>query len=559
MNKIVVRINDKEVSLDVYSTVEEALVISGCIEKDYKYDYLSNPIVGCIVEGEAYPLGKRIAASSTITPIFLFDPIGRRIYRHSICFLLSLASFSIFPERKLVIGHSLGDGYYFSFEDDEEISEVDVIKIKEKMLELVSSSLPIEYKALSGEEAINMFKERGMYNTNLLLSSRNDSFTYVYSLSSYYQVSYEPLVANTSILSVWELSRYNNKGLLLRYPVSENIKSILPFKDNPLLFKVFEEYKRWGRILKVRSVGELNRISIDHSSISEYVKLSEDLHRRKIASIADNIDKKKAKIVFVAGPSSSGKTTFAKRLCEQLRLLGYEPFKISLDDYYNAPWDCPKDSEGKPDLETIEALNLKLIDKNMSDLVEGRSVNLPSYDFNTHITTFSSTPVRMSEKTIIVVEGIHALNNLITGCIDSKYIYKVYISALTQLNLDDSNRVSTSDNRLMRRIIRDYRTRGMSAERTLGMWSSVTRGEIKHIFPHQNNADVMFNSALDYEIAVLSPFLQPLLRSIKKEEGASYVLSRRLLAFLENVYPVSSVLVPSDSLLREFIGESDYE
>lgn len=559
MNKIVVRINDKEVSLDAYSTVEEALAISGYIEKDYRYDYLSNPIVGCIVEGEAYPLAKRIAASSTITPIFLFDPIGRRIYRHSICFLLSLASFSIFPERKLVIGHSLGDGYYFSFEDDEDISEVDVKRIKEKMIELVSSSSDIEYKALSGEEAIKTFKDRGMYNTSLLLSSRNDSFTYVYSLASYYQVSYEPLVANTSILSIWELSRYNKKGLLLRYPVSENIKSILPFRDNPLLFSVFEEYKRWGKILKVRSVGELNRISIDHSSISEYVKLSEDLHRRKIASIADNIDKKKAKIVFVAGPSSSGKTTFAKRLCEQLRLLGYEPFKISLDDYYNAPWDCPKDSEGKPDLETIEALNLKLIDKNMSDLVEGKSVNLPSYDFNTHITTFSSTPVRMSEKTIIVVEGIHALNNLITGCIDNKYIYKVYISALTQLNLDDSNRVSTSDNRLMRRIIRDYRTRGMSAERTLGMWSSVTRGEIRHIFPHQNNADVMFNSALDYEIAVLSPFLQPLLRSIKKEEGSSYVLSRRLLAFLENVYPVSSVLVPSDSLLREFIGESDYE
>ena len=242
-----------------------------------------------------------------------------------------------------------------------------------------------------------------------------------------------------------------------------------------------------------------------------------------------------------------------------MKLLGYNPFKLSLDDYYNPPSLAPKDEEGKPDLEALEALNVELIDSNMRDLVSGRSVNLPSYDFNTHLTTFSTTPTKMDNKSIIVVEGIHALNEHITSSIDTRYVYKVYISALTQLNLDDSNRVSTADNRLLRRIIRDYRSRGMSASSTLLMWPSVTRGENRHIFPHQNNADVMFNSALDYEIAVLAPFVEPLLRSIKREEGEAYTLSRRLLAFLENVYPTSSIFVPSDSILREFIGQSDYE
>ncbi len=240
-------------------------------------------------------------------------------------------------------------------------------------------------------------------------------------------------------------------------------------------------------------------------------------------------------------------------------LLGYSPFKLSLDDYYNPPSMAPKDENGKADLEALEALNISLFESNMADLLEGRSVSLPSYDFCTHTTSFSSAPVTMTGGTVIVVEGIHALNERLTKPIDSRFVYKVYISALTQLNLDDANRVSTSDNRLLRRLVRDYRSRGMDAERTLSIWPSVTRGEKRHIFQNQNNADIMFNSALDYEIGVLVPFAQPLLRSVRRSAGEAYTLSRRLLAFLENVYPVSSVSVPSYSILREFIGQSDYE
>ncbi len=558
MERIEVKCGEKRVSLSPFSTVGEALTALGIIEEKQNCDYLENPVVGALVNGESSPLGRPLPSSSTLEPIHVFDALGRRIYRHSICFLLSLSSYLCYPDRTLVIGHSLGDGYYFSFSDDEAVTDEECLTIERKMREIVKEAKAIEYVALSGEEAERTFTSLGRSDTSLLLSSRNDSFTYIYRLSGYAQVSYEPLVQNTAVLSVFELRRYSEKGLLLRYPTSSAVKEIIPLRDNPLLFRVFEEYKEWGRVLGVRSLGEMNRLNIE-GGMAEYIKLSEDLHRRKIASIADSVALKGAKIVFVAGPSSSGKTTFAKRLCEQLKLLGYEPFKLSLDDYYNPPSMAPKDEKGQPDLEAIEALNVELIDRNMAELVDGKSVFLPSYDFNTHLTTFSPVPVRMGDKTIIVVEGIHALNRKITSCIDEKYVYRVYISALTQLNLDDSNRVSTSDNRLLRRVLRDYRSRGMSTVRTLGMWPSVTRGENRHIFPNQNNADVMFNSALDYEIAVLTPFVRPLLTSVKREDGEAYTLARRLLAFLENVYPVSSVYVPSDSLLREFIGQSDYE
>ena len=558
MKKIKVDIDKSYYELEKYSTNSDAFALKGLIEKDRVYKYLENPIVGAKVNGETKGLRDGLTSTSQLEPIYVFESLGRRIYLHSICYLLSYAATLVVPERHLVIGHSLGDGFYFSFEDDEYVDSVLVDKIRIAMERLVRDGIDIDYETLSGEEALDILAQRGNEKTRLLLCSKNKSSVDVYKIGSYIQLSYEPIVPNTSILSLWELKKYGEKGMLLRYPVSQNVKEMQKFRDNPLLFKVFEEYKTWGKVLGVRSLGEMNRVTVTGGG-REYVKLCEDLHRRKIAAIADRIKEKGAKIVFVAGPSSSGKTTFAKRLSEELRLLGFKPFKISLDDYYNPPSMAPLDKEGKPDLEALEALNVDLIDSNMESLLEGKPVNLPQYDFNTHITTFSPVPVQMGEKTIMVVEGIHALNKRITEGIDQRFIYKVYISALTHINLDDSNRVSTADNRLLRRIVRDYRTRGMSAERTLNMWDSVTRGETEHIYPNQNNADVMFNSALDYEIGVLSTYVIPLLSSVGKDEGKAYTISRRLLSFLDNVYPIPGSYVPSDSLLREFIGESDYE
>ena len=558
MKSINVTVDGNLVQCPMFSTLEEILEKAELIDDVNGNEYPSNPIIGGVVGGEMKSLLYRVPAGSEISPIYAFESKGRRIYRHSLCFLLSYAAYKVAGDRHLVIGHSLGDGFYFSFDDDRPISDELFKAIVEKMKKVVKERRTIEYSVHSFSDAMEKIRKEGNNKTALLLSSRNDSFLSVYELDDYIQLSYEPIVKDTGVLSLWELRKYGEKGLLLRYPVSSDVKAIQPFRDNPLLFKVFEEYKGWGKILGVRSLGELNSLIVK-GNVREYIKLSEDLHRRKIALIADRIKEKGAKIVFVAGPSSSGKTTFAKRLCEELKLLGFQPFKLSLDDYYNPPSMAPLDKDGKPDLEALEALNVDLIDSNMKALTKGEEVNLPSYDFNTHITTFSPVPVKMEERTIMVVEGIHALNERITGSIDDRFVYRVYISALTHLNLDDANRVSTADNRLLRRLVRDYRTRGMSAERTLNMWPSVTRGEVDHIFPNQNNADSMFNSALDYEIGVLSPFVVPLLRSVGKEEGEAYTLSRRLLSFLENVYPISGTYVPSDSLLREFIGESDYE
>lgn len=555
MKKIAIECCGKVFETEAFATVQSVLVSMGLM--DNELDYLKNPIVGALVNGEAVSLSEPLRTSSVLAPIHVFESLGRRIYRHSISFLLSYAASLVAPQRNLIIGHSLGDGFFFFFDDGNPVEEELFLKIQENMRNLQKAALPISREYLSQEEAVCYFTSHGRKQSVLLLESKNDPEVALYCLENYYGISYEPLVPNTAILSLWELRPYGN-GLLLRYPVSENVKGLVPFRDNPLLFSVFQEYAKWGEILGIKSIGEMNRKN-SVGTIGEYVRLSEDLHRRKIASIADAISLKKAKVVFVAGPSSSGKTTFAKRICEQLRLLGYDPFKISLDDYYNPPYMAPKDAEGNPDLEALEALNLELLDENLKTLVSGRPVLLPSYDFATHTTTFSEVPVNLGDRNIVVIEGIHALNERITGCIDQKYIYRIYISALTQLNLDDANRVSTTDNRILRRTLRDYHTRGMSAVNTLLMWPSVTKGETRNIFPHQNNADVMFNSALDYEIGVLVPYVQPLLRAVTPEAKEAYVLARRLLAFLDNIYPIDSSYVPKDSLLREFIGGSDYE
>ncbi|MCF0238266.1 MAG: nucleoside kinase [Sphaerochaetaceae bacterium] len=557
MRNITVKIENKQMSLPTFITVEEVLKNFSLLLEENTINYENNPIVGAIVNGETMPLGYCLPTSSEIIPIRAFDSSGRRIYRHSICFLLEYATESLFPERTLIIGHALGGGYYFSFSDNKGVTEKECNLLIEKMRATAEASLPIEYITLPTSEAKEHFTNTGYENTVLLLSSRNNSSTNVYKLKDYYHPAYEPLVSNTSILSHWVLQKYED-GLLLRYPLSHSIKEIEPFKDSPQLFSVFKEYKNWGKVLGVRCVGEMNDLN-KKGRLEEYVRLSEDLHRRKIANIADMISERNAKAVFIAGPSSSGKTTFAKRVCEQLTLLGYKSYKVSLDDYYLQREFAPKDEDGNLDLEALEALNLKLLDEQIKDLLEGKAVDLPHFSFEKNKTFFLNKPIKMDDKTILVFEGIHALNPRITEHIDRSKYFKIYISALTQLNLDDCNRVSSTDNRILRRIIRDNRTRATGAVETLNMWPSVSRGEKKYIFPHQNNADVMFNSALDYEIGVLSTFARPLLLAIGPENGRAYTEARRLLEFLENVYPIPEKLVPSDSLLREFVGNSDYD
>ena len=557
MRKIEVTVDGKAYSVPVFTTAKDVLKKAGLIpEKIQRYD--DNPPVGVLMNGELKPLGVCIPMSCDLETVRVFQGFGRRIYRHSICYLLCYAVRQVLPDRNLVIGHSLGDGFYFDFKDGKRVTEKEVEDISACMRKLVSKALDIEYVTLSNKDAIKALGKQGYEDAVMLIRSMNRPYIDMYKIGDYYHVAYEPIVDNTRVMEHWELRKYSGSGMLLRYPVKDNILTVSPFKDNDKLFEVFSEYRTWGKILGVTCVGEMNGRIADNT-VEQYVRLSESLQRRKIASIADDILKRGAKAVFIAGPSSSGKTTFAKELCEQLLLKEYAPIRISLDDYYKKPEFYPLDDEGKPDLETIDALNIDMFESNMKDLFSGKEVDLPHFSFKMKDTYYLNSPIRMYDHTIFVIEGLHGLNPKITSRIDRKLVYKVYISALTQLNMDDCNRVSTTDDRMLRRILRDHMTRNTSAEETLLMWPSVSRGERIHIFPHQNNADVMFNSALDYEIGVLSPFVTPLLHGVRPESGEAYTHAQRLLEFLENIHPIPSDLVPGDSLLREFIGGSDFE
>ena len=554
MREIVSSVEGKKYRIPAFSSAREILEKAGMA---LGTDYQENPIVAALVNGRLSPLETPVPMSCPIEPVRAFQGFGRRVYRHSLCFLLCYASKLVFPKRRLVIGHSLGDGFFFNYEDAKDTDKDQIEALSAKMKELVEQKLDIEYVSLSNQDAIKALKKQGYGDAVLLLKSMNVPSVDLYKLQEYYQIAYEPIVDNTSVLGVWNLRPYEN-GMLLRYPVKESIHNVVQFKDNQKLFEVFNEYRAWGKILGVSYVGEMNRMCSNNTA-EQYVRLSEALQRRKIASIADDIHSRKAKAVFIAGPSSSGKTTFAKKLCEQLLLMEYSPIKISLDDYYKQRQYAPLDEEGKPDFEALEALDTDMFDRNMHDLFAGQEVDLPHFSFTENATYYLNKPIKMNSHTIFVIEGIHGLNPNIVSKIEPKYVYKVYISALTQLNMDDCNRVSTTDDRMLRRILRDYRTRGSSAEETLLMWPSVSRGERVHIFPNQNNADVMFNSALDYELGVLSPFVAPLLHEVSPDSGTAYTHAQRLLAFLENIYAIPSSFVPSDSILREFIGESDYE
>lgn len=522
--------------------------------------YTDNPVVALRMNNEILPFGARITVDAHIEPVLLFSDLGKRMYRHTLSYMLALASDRLFSARRLVIGHALGDGFYFNFDGHYALSKEDVESLGREMLRLVEMDTPIELDTVSYQDALSYFQEKGYLATSLLLSYRNDPTLHLYRCQDFIDIAYEPLIPRTGLLAVWELRPYGERGMLLRFPLSSDFLHIAKFRDNPLLFSIFREYKIWGSLLKVDCLGTMNKICGSPPEIHTFIRMNEDLQHRKISQIADMISQRgTVKVVFIAGPSSSGKTTFSIRLAIQLRLLGYNPIQISLDNYYRPKSEAPKDAEGKPDLEVLEALDLTLFRNNLGALYAGEEVDLPRFDFKGDGRRyFEGKPISLKDNTILVIEGIHGLNPNLVPNIDRSTTFKIYISALTQLNLDDHNRISTTDNRILRRIVRDNRTRSTSAQRTLEMWPSVERGETQHIFPYQNQADTMINSALDYELAVLKPYAEPLLRTVKPEAYAEYPVSRRLLKFLENVYPIPADLVPSDSLLREFIGGSEF-
>ena len=515
------------------------------------------PLVAVLVNNEVVHLQHGLSVNSSLAPVELGSRQGQAIYRRSLCFLLSMAARRMFPKRRLIIGHSLGQGYFYHFDGAGAVPGDDLVRIEAQMREIVAQNLPIRSLSLSYQEAISFFQAHHQPDTLLLLQNRNDPTITVHSCDGFLDLFHGPLVPSTGLLAVFAL-RDCPPGFLLRYPPSDSPLRMGEFVENPVLFSIYREYKNWGKILRVGSVGSLDEL-IRGGGIQDFIQVAEALQDKKIAEIADRINalRDRVKVVLIAGPSSSGKTTFSKKLMIQLRVVGRNPVTISLDDYYTPHDRAPRDEEGKPDFEALGALDVELLNDTLVRLLLGEEVETPLFDFHAGARKPVGRKMLLPDRAILILEGIHGLNDALTPLVPRENKHKIYVSALTQLNLDDHNRIATTDNRLIRRIVRDSQFRGHTALQTLTMWPSVRRGEDRNIFPFQNGADSAFNSALDYELAVLKVYADPLLASVKPD-APEYQEARMLLSFLSNFAPLHPRWVPDTSILREFIGESAF-
>jgi uridine kinase len=512
------------------------------------------------VNGKILSLSEELTINAVLEAVPLSSPDGMMIYRRSLAFLLAMASKQLFPEEELYVGHSLGNGYFYTFESESPVPASRTAELKAAMRKLAADNLPISARPMAYGEALDLFKSRKQKDTALILEHRNENVIKINECASFADLYVEPLVNRTALLSVFDLRPYEN-GFLLRFPAIGRGMKLDPFEDSPLIFSIYQEYKTWGRIVNVQSVGKLNRM-VSQGMIRDYIRIAEAFQARKLAEIAERIYERKDRIkaVFIAGPSSSGKTTTAKRLSIELMVMGIKPIAISLDDYYRNNEDLPLDEEGKADYEALETLDIPFLNAQLLELFSGRELKLPVFDFKSgRRKKEGGRSVVMEEgRTMLIIEGIHGLNNALTPQVDGSLKFKLYVSALTQLNLDNHNRIPTSDNRLLRRLVRDHQFRGKDARWTLNQWASVQGGERKHIFPFQNSADAAFNSALDYELPVLKFYAENLLRAVKPGRR-EYGEAARLLSFLENFAPIPPQYVPSQSILREFIGESEFK
>ncbi|GHU21774.1 uridine kinase [Spirochaetia bacterium] len=520
-------------------------------------------LVAVKINNEILPLSTRLEVNSHLEPVFLDSAEGLMMYRRSLAFLLAIAVRDIAPDRRLYIGHSLGNSYYYTFADKRVSTQEDrkalLDHLKEKMQKLVKNDLAIRYYLMAYSEALELFEKNRQIDTRMLLDERSESNVPVNECDGFFDLYIEPLVPRTGLLTSFDLMLYQN-GFLLRFPGFGKGMQLDPFEDSPVIFSVYDEYKEWGQRIGIHAVGHLNRL-VSTRTIKDYISIAEAFQAKKLFEIADKIYEKRdsVKMVLIAGPSSSGKTTTAKKLSINLKVVGFDPVAISLDDYYRGGDKTPLNEKGEPDYECLEALDIPYLNEQLLALMAGNEVTLPVYDFKTGCRRAAGGQnIHMNNRSILIIEGIHGLNDALTPDIDRNMKFKLYVSALTQLNLDDHNRIPTSDNRMLRRMVRDYQFRGSSAARTIKMWPDVQSGEWKYIFPFQNTADAAFNSALTYELAVLKFYAEPLLRSVKPSMP-EYAEAVRLLSFLENFAPIPPQYVPSQSIIREFIGESDFK
>lgn len=516
--------------------------------------YKDKKIVLCNLDGKYYELDKEVPKEGALEVIDVNSEIGWKIYSRTLQYIFIKAALDIFPEATITIQHSISKGTFGEIFKDEKLTEEDIEKIKKEMKSLIKRDIPITKISVPKEKAINIFRDYGMKDKIRLLSQLKLDKVSLYELDGRYDYFYGDMAYSTGIIEAFDLILYAH-GFVLRNPKVGDISTLPEFKEQKALAKIFYETEHWINILGVGDVGRLNE-RILQGELTDVILVSEALHEKKTAYIADNISTKdNIKIVLIAGPSSSGKTTFLNRLGIQLKVNGAIPIKLSLDDYFINRENSPRDENGNYDFESIKSIDLKLFNEQLNELLKGNEIEIPRYNFKTGEREWHGERLSLPKNGVILIEGIHGLNPLLTKDVPDENKFKIYISALTQLNVDNHNRISTTDVRKIRRIVRDYLSRGYGAEETLLMWPSIKKGEKKNIFVYQEEADVMINSTLVYELCVLKPYALEELKKIKPSSKVYYEACR-LISFLEFFEEIDGEEVPKNSILKEFIGGS---
>ena len=526
------------------------------VVKEYEETSLA-PVILVIAGGKLRELHKKARRDGEVQLVTTKDRIGNKTYKRTACLVLLKAIYDLAGKEKVdkvVLHYSVGSGFYFTMEGEQKLNQVFLDQVKKRMTELVEQKLPVKKRSVGTDEAIALFHHHRMYDKEKLFRYRRVSRVNIYSIENFEDYFYGAMAYDTSYVPYFDLKLYD-EGFVLLLPEAKAPDVIPEFRPQNKIFQVQKESAKWGKKLGISTVGELND-QITSQGIQKILLIQEAIQESRIARIAEQIEESgNKKFVMIAGPSSSGKTTFSHRLSIQLAAHGMKPHPIAVDNYFVNREHTPLDEFGEKDYECLEAIDVEQFNKDMLALLNGERVELPVFNFKTGQREYRGDFLQLGKEDILVIEGIHGLNDKLSYALPKESKFKIYISALTQLNIDEHNRIPTTDGRLIRRIVRDARTRGTSAKETIARWPSVRRGEEKNIFPYQEEADAMFNSALIYELACLKVYAEPLLFGISKEDP-EYLEANRLLKFFDYFVAVPSEEVPNNSLLREFIGGS---
>ncbi len=518
--------------------------------------FSKNNIIACRCNNEVKSLDYVIKEGDRVDLIDITDKDGMRIYVRGLLYIMAKAFYKLYPEAWLNINYQLSNAMFCEIQNMPITAEM-LHNVKEEMASIIEKDLPITKVIMDKKEAEEFYAKENTFRGRLQVENKEKDTVSLYFCEDYYNYFYGVMPISTGFIKLFDIKKYKD-GFIVRYPNRNNPNELGEFIETKKLQATLEEYDDINRLMHISTIGNLNNC-IKEGRANEMVLTAEALHEKKIAQIADKIaERKDVKMVLIAGPSSSGKTTFAKRLGIQLKLHGLNPVTIGTDNYFVERENTPRDENGEYDFETIEALDLKLFNDHLTKLINGEEIEVPTFDFKVGTKRYEGNKLRMGENDILVIEGIHSLNDKLTSTIPKESKYKIYISDLTVLNIDYFNRISTTDTRLIRRIVRDYNYRGYSALDTLKRWDSVNKGENKNIFPYQEEADSMFNSSLVYELAVLAKYAKPLLDEIENDVP-EYSEAKRLSTLLEYFDSMDETAIPNNSILREFIGNSIFE